>query len=80
MSMKFVGGKKRLPVAKHLTDAQYVQLIETHMVHNRTMGLEYREKFGLHNIVKVVAMPTGNLQVYYSDGEWWNYTPSRNWH
>lgn len=80
MSMKFAGSNKRLPVAKHLTDIQYTQLIETHIIHNRAMGLDYRDKYGLHNIVKVVAMPTGNLQVFFADGEWWNYSSSRNWH
>ena len=80
MSMKFVGSNKRLPVAKHLTEEEYVQLLETYAAHNRSMGLQMRDKYSAANIVKVKRGKSGNLHVHYADGEWWNYTSSRNWY
>ena len=80
MSTKFSGGSKRLPVAKHLTDEEYAQLLETYAAHNRSMGLQMRSKYDLANMVKVKRGRDGELHVHYADGEWWHYTKSRNWH
>ncbi|MFF5993731.1 hypothetical protein AAGS61_03100 [Lysinibacillus sp. KU-BSD001] len=80
MSMKFVSSNNRLPVAKLLTEQEYVQLMETYAAHNRSMGLSMREKYSIGNIVKVKRGQNGNLHVHYADGEWWHYTPSRNWY
>lgn len=79
MSIKFIDKGKRLPVAQHLTDDQYKQLMNTYAVHNRSMGLAYREKYSLANIQKVVVAPKGILKVYYEDN-WWHYTPHHTWY
>ena len=80
MTMDFVGGNKRLPVAEYLTDEEYIQLMETYAEHNRSLWLEQRDKYSASNIVKIERGENGNLHVYYADGEWWHYTPSRTWY
>jgi len=69
----------KLPVAKHLTDDEYKYFLETYAAHNRSMGISERLKYDLSKIIKIKR---GNhfLQVYYSNGDWWHYTPNRNWH
>ncbi|MEK5069781.1 hypothetical protein [Sporosarcina sp. FSL K6-1508] len=80
--MEFVGSNKRLPVAKSLTEEEYKQLLETYAAHNRSMGLAMREKYNLANVVKVKRSKSkpGTLEVHYADGEWWHYTPGRQWY
>lgn len=80
MTFKFNESNKKIPVAKHLNDDEYKQLIETYAKHNRSMGLSLRDKYSISNIVKVERGSNGNLHVHYADGEWWHYTPSRNWY
>lgn len=80
MSMKFNSSNKRLPVAKHLTEEEYVQLLETYAAHNRSMGLQMKDKYSVGNIVKVKRDKKGNLHVHYADGEWWHYTAQRTWY
>lgn len=77
--MKFVGSNRRLPVASHLTDEQYVNLMQTYAMHNSSLPAELRVEFVAHNIKKVVVMPGGNLQVFYQGNEWFVYTPENNW-
>lgn len=77
--MKFVGSNRRLPVAEHLTDEEYAILMQTYTMHNSSLPAELRDKFGAHNIQKVVVMPTGNLQVIYHGNEWFVYTPDNKW-
>lgn len=72
--------KKKLPVAEHLTDEEYRQLLETYARHNAALGSEQRDQYGAHNIVKVERGEKGNLHVHYADGTWWHYTPSRDWY
>lgn len=70
----------QLPVAKHLTESENKQLLETYAAHNSAMGLRDREKYSLSHIVKVERGQGGNLHVHYEDGEWWHYTPDRTWY
>ncbi|BDH62154.1 hypothetical protein MTP04_22840 [Lysinibacillus sp. PLM2] len=70
----------RLKVAKHLTEQEYDRLLKTHASHNRSMGLNEREKYTLENIVKVKRGEKGNLHVHYDNGDWWHYTPAGNWY
>lgn len=72
--------EKKLEVAAHLNDAEYVQLLETYLAHNRSMDLQARDKYSLANIVKVERGDNGNLHVHYADGEWWHYTVTRKWY
>lgn len=71
---------KRLPVAAHLTDEEYAQLLETYAKHNSAMWIEDRDRYGAHNIVRVERGENGNLHVHYKCGNWWHYTPDRNWY
>ena len=71
---------KRLKVAEHLTDAEYKQLLETYAAHNSAMWQEDRDKYGAHNIIKVTRGDNGNLHVHYASGDWWHYTPGRQWY
>lgn len=78
--MEFRGSTKRLPVAEHLTDVEYVQLMETYSEHNRHLWPEDREKYSAGNIVKVERGENGNLHVHYASGDWWHYTKDRKWY
>ncbi|KGR88385.1 hypothetical protein [Lysinibacillus odysseyi] len=80
MSMKFNGSSKRFPAAKHLTTEEYVQLMETYAAHNRSMGLQMRDKYSVGNIVKIRRGRNRDLLVYYADGECWHYTRELTWY
>lgn len=71
---------KKLPVAEHLTDEEYRQLLETYANHNAALWPEERDQYGAHNIVKVERGEQGNLHVHYANGKWWHYTLSRQWY
>lgn len=71
---------KRLDVAKHLTNEEYKQFLETYAAHNSAMGFQDRKKYSLAHVVKVERGDNGNLHVHYEDGEWWHYTPGRTWY
>ncbi len=80
MGLEFIGSKRKLPVAKHLTDEQYRIFIETQAAHNRSWGLDQRDKYGIHNVTKVTASEDGTFHVYYADGNWWHYTKNKDWY
>ena len=71
---------KKLPVATHLTDEEYKQLLETYAAHNRSMKMSERVKYSAVNIVKVERGENGILHVHYDDGKWWHYTSERTWY
>lgn len=70
---------KKLPVAEHLTDAEYRTLLQTYANHNSSMGFEQRAKYTLSHIVKV-ERGQGCLHVHYEDGDWWHYTANGQWY
>lgn len=72
---------KRLPVAKHLNDQEYKILLETYAAHNSSMSLNKRKNYTLSHIVKVEKNINENcLNVYYENGDWWHYTPNKQWY
>lgn len=72
---------RKLPVANHLTDAEYQLLLDVYASHNRSMGVKERGKFTLSDIVKVERNKAKKcLNVYYSNGDWWHYTPNLTWY
>lgn len=72
---------KKLPVAAHLTDKEYMLLLQVYANHNRSMGLKDREKYTLSHIVKVVKNLKENcLEVYFTDGNWWHYSANGSWY
>jgi len=72
---------EKLPVAKHLNDLEYKFLLETYAEHNSSMGFEDRKNHTLSDITKVERNISENcLNVYYNDGNWWHYTPSKTWY
>lgn len=71
--------ENKLPVAKHLTDVEHKYFLETYAAHNRSMGLSERSKYDLSKVVKV-KRGDNCLQVYYSNGDWWHYTPQYTWY
>lgn len=71
---------KKLPVARHLSDAEYTLLLKVYASHNRSMGLKERKKYSLSDIVKVVSTDRDSvLEVHYANGEWWHYTKEDSW-
>lgn len=72
---------KRLPVAEHLNDQEYKILLETYADHNSSMSLSKRKNYTLSHIVKVERNINENcLNVYYENGDWWHYTPNKQWY
>ncbi|SET76653.1 hypothetical protein SAMN05216389_12617 [Oceanobacillus limi] len=72
---------KKLPVAKHLSDAEYRLLLQVYADHNRSMGMEKRKNYTLSNIVKVKRnVKEKCLEVYYENGDWWHYAANGSWY
>ena len=73
--------KRKLEVAKHLTDAEYRLLLKVYAKHNSSMGLETRKNYMLADVVKVKRnMKEKCLEVHYRNGDWWHYTASGTWY
>lgn len=73
--------KKKLPVAKHLTDGEYVVLMQVYANHNSSMGLEKRKNYTLSDIVKVERDSEEQcLNVHYKNGDWWHYSVNGTWY
>jgi hypothetical protein len=45
--------KKKLPVAAHLTDREYILFLQVYADHNRSMGLDKRKDYTLSHVIKV---------------------------
>jgi hypothetical protein len=72
---------KKMPVASHLTDEEYLMLMQVYANHNRSMGLKERVKYSLSDIVAIEKNHNENcLDVHYSNGNWWHYTKDGNWY
>lgn len=71
---------KKLPVAAHLSDAEYKLLLQVYANHNCSMGLKEREQHSLSYIVKVVRNTNEKcLEVHYQNGNWWKYYANGTW-
>jgi hypothetical protein len=72
---------KKIPVAKHLTDEEYLILQQVYADHNSSMALKEREKYNAAYIVKIERAPEKKaLKVFYENGDWWHYTFSGKWY
>jgi hypothetical protein len=72
---------KKIPVAKHLNDKEYVLLLKVYADHNGSMGLEKRKNYTLSHIVKVERnLEEKCLDVYYKNGDWWHYSVNGTWY
>lgn len=72
---------KKLPIAEHLTDSEYVLLLQVYANHNRSMGMEKRKAYALSDIVKVERNTTEQcLHVHYKNGDWWHYSKDGTWY
>jgi hypothetical protein len=72
---------KKIPVAKHLSDQEYLLLMTVYANHNRSMGLKERISYSASNIVKVKRnLKEKCLEVYYSNGNWWHYSFNGTWY
>lgn len=81
MLMKHVKTDRKIPVAEHLNDLEYKIFAETYAKHNASMGLSERPNYDLSKITKVESNSEENcLNVHYSNGDWWHYTPKRTWY
>ncbi|UKS67697.1 hypothetical protein [Rossellomorea marisflavi] len=73
--------KKKIPVAAHLNDSDYLLLLEVYANHNRSMGLEKRIDYSISHIVKVEKDQDEDcLKVYYENGDWWHYARNGEWY
>ena len=70
----------KIPVAKHLTDEEYHQLLQTWSDHNASMNFEDCAKYDIGYVVEVIRKENEDLQVCYEDGKSWNYTPDGRWY
>lgn len=72
---------KKLPVAEHLTDGEYLLLLIVYADHNSSMGLEERKSHSLTHIVKVESSQEEKcVKVYYENGDWWHYDYNGTWY
>lgn len=72
---------KKMPVAKHLTDKEYMLLIKVYADHNCSMGIEERKNYTLSDIVRVEKnLKEGCLDVHYKNGEWFHYCIDGRWY
>lgn len=72
--------KNKLPVAIHLTDAEYRLLLQVYADHNSSIGLKERANFLLSEVVKVERnRKEFCLNVYYRNGEWFKYFRDGTW-
>lgn len=72
---------KKLPVAAHLTDQEYVCFLQTYALHNSSMGFKERKNYTLSHVVKVERNKKENcLNVYFENGDWFHYKPDGTWY
>lgn len=70
----------KLPVAKHLNDAEYKMFLNTYVAHSRSIGLEARKQFSLSDITKVKRnIAERCFEVHYQNGEWLKYYTNGTW-
>ncbi|MGQ4668606.1 hypothetical protein ACUIJN_22770 [Metabacillus halosaccharovorans] len=73
--------KNKIPVAKHLSDNEYILLMTVYANHNSSMGIEKRKKYTLSDIVKVERnIEEKCLNVHYKNGDWWHYSTNGTWY
>lgn len=62
-----------------LTAEQHDLLLRVHAEHMKYVGNEYKEKYALENVKKVVwDQQEDCLKIYYDD-IWWHYTKTLEW-
>lgn len=72
---------RKIPVASHLSDGEYILLLTIYADHNSSMGMKERNKYTLTNIVKVESSPEEEcIKVYYENGDWWHYNYNGTWY
>lgn len=72
--------RNRLPVASHLTDAEYRLLLEVYANHNSNIGLKERMNYDLSKVMRVERNVIELcLNVHFHNGEWFKYYRDGTW-
>ena len=71
---------KKIPVAAHLNDQEYLLFMQVYADHNSSMGMSEREKYNAGHIVKIERAPREKaLKIHYDNGDWWYYGVNHKW-
>lgn len=68
-----------LAATKQLSEKERNLLLKVHSNHAGSMSADERKRYTLRHITKVERQKANCLNVHFSNGDWFHYTPRGEW-